>query len=840
MNDSNIVVDPRGQKRTLNAEIPTSNLIAASTSTLNSSSNISLPVTTIPTNIKNEIEAPNNLNINILSRASGTATMNPTTTILPSTTGVKRRLACSSCRRRRKKCDMQYPCGNCVHYKDSCNINEEDMRRQRHSSTYVKSLENQILLLQKSLEAANNKLSLTTPNNISTSSTTNITTDTSTTVNNLSRNGNSSNTSLSSLPPVSPSFLNSNSPTTSTTTPSTTIKKLVPTERKWKNLVTGSVYPDGPVSYKPKINKGRNALSISSLISSGSNITSSCINTGTISSNTVTNIDSNDGVGISTTNKNGPHANNTILSSTSTSSLEDLTTTTPNGSISSTNSEYQNNPNGITYSSKSQTLEERISDLKTTKIVRTTSNKDANQITNDPKIIRSLSNFYKWLYAGLFTFVHRESFLYGFFNHAKNNYEDSEYCSIELIYSMCAIGSRLVPELQEYSEIYYEKSKTILLKLVFDDDNTAHITTVQALFCLAFYELGKGNNQLSWYFSGLAIRVGYEMGFQLDPQVWYTDDENDNVKLTKSELEIRSRIYWGCYIADHFICLMLGKTSTLSVSNSTIPESDELPEVDGTEDFRFVGKHILQISLPLKNLIILSRIVEIFTSKIFIETDEINLKLMYLQNFNLKVYNWRQSLPDLLKWSNDLIQDQDVSTDPTISYFWYHYYLVRLIFNKPFMEDNEESRNVVIEVIEDLIILFDNFKYKFDGFLKANLYQLYLCLLATRCIKTLMTLTDIDHKMQKVWPNQLKYFSNILLKELTPAYELANRMEEDVDFELEQDKHTATQVNTNTYTYDFSLSNEIDDLIRDLFGPNLWNETTNVSHPTTMENPEEL
>lgn len=303
------------------------------------------------------------------------------------------------------------------------------------------------------------------------------------------------------------------------------------------------------------------------------------------------------------------------------------------------------------------------------------------------------------------------------------------------------------------------------------------------------------------------------MGFQLDPKVWYVDD--NNLQLTQSELEIRSRIYWGCYIADHFICLMLGRTSTLSVSNSTMPESDELPEVNGTEEFRFIGRHVLQISLPLKNLIILSRLVQIFTSKIFIESEDIARKLKYLNTFNSQVYNWRQSLPEFLQWSKTLIENDDVSTDPTISYFWYCYYIVRLTFNKPFIEDSQESETVVIEIIDDLKTLLDNFGKKFGNYTKGNLYQLYSCLLAINCLKKLK---EIRSSEQDSWNAQLDFFNHIFYTQLYPAYDLPKKLQEDTELETEQENQMLNQVGNINYTHDFSLSHEIDDLIRELFG----------------------
>lgn len=716
------------------------------------------------------------VNINISRSLTSNGRASPS----PDSPGVsqpgKRRLACTNCRKRRKKCDLNFPCASCVRLKIECNVNDEDMRKKRYTTSYVKNLETHIARLETNLK---NLVDKVYPNNeqmlqnmmigdvLSTEGTEPINSDTvkSESLDSpllqsaLDKRQNSQPTAATNvLPSINNRRTLSDIRDSHTALPPLRFPKGQPVVNGQirKPLVKGSLYPEGPVGHRP----GR-PISASSLVS----------------------------------------VNSLVSSDSSTSS-------------------FTNDADRILGSGRA-----RISDLKTTVIKRPVDLADANMINNDPIVLRSLSKFYRWLYPGHFIFVHRESFLYGFFNHARNNYEDSHYCSIELIYAMCAVGSRLDPTLQHMSEVYYEKSKSILLKLVFDENSIARITTVQALFCLAFYELGKGKNQQAWYFSGLAIRVGYDMGFQLDPKVWYTDDVKG--QLTKSELEIRSRIYWGCYIADHFISLMLGRTASLSVSNSTIPESDELPEVEGTEEFRFIGKHVLQISLPLKNLIILSRIVQIFTSKIFIESDDTSAKISYLDKFNSQVYSWRQSLPEFLQWSQDLLSDEDVSIDPTVSYFWYYYYIVRLTFNKPFIEDSQESRTVVIEIILDLKTLFGNIVHKLGNFERSTLFQLYACLLAINCLRKLL---EVDDKQtggnHAEWTELLKYFSDIFFNRMYPQYQLPQLLQQqqldgtaagDNDAEYRSlEAPLVNQVNTN-YTHDFSLSNEIDDLIKDLF-----------------------
>lgn len=681
-----------------------------------------------------------------------------------------KRLACANCRRRRRKCDLNYPCGRCVEFKLECNINDVDLRKKRYNLTYVKNLEDHVAQMELRLRQFAKRAEELLPDDAGEAK--------KLMVNDILRcvspmpsediNGTTNEVSNSINNKDSYVFSRMHSPSTDADIEnSVNIKeeKSVTMSKgsssslsndsslsnnnhdvlRNKKFVKGSIYPEGPTSYK-KRNREK--------------------------------------------------------------------------------------------STKATQPSQRIGDLKSTVIVRNHSDPNSGRLNSDPEIIQSLSNFYKWLYPGNFIFVHRESFLYGFFNHNEETYDNSQYCSEELIYSVAAIGSRLSKDLHHLSEQYYEIAKSRLLKIVFDEQSIAKITTVQALLCLAFYELGNGENQLAWYFSGLAIRVGYDMGFQLDPKVWITDDSiHDNQELSDSELEIRSRIYWGCYIADHFICLILGRAPSLTVSNSTVPESDELPEIEGTEDFRYESQTVLQVSQPLKNLMILSRIIQIFTSKIFIEPNTTAKRIEYLKKFNLKVANWRQSLPEFLKWSKVLVQSVELSTDPTVSYFWYHYYIVLITFNKPFMEDCEEAKTVILDLLQDLKTLLNNLKLKFNNSLeRATLYHLYTCLLSISCFQKLMSMGP-DPAVKATFPNlkfELHWFKSVF-HEFSNIYDLPNKIEEeDLELEHQQDPSLQTHLGYHGFqgfqgfhqmnnTHDFSLSDEIDDLIKQVFGFDHWN-----------------
>ena len=63
----------------------------------------------------------------------------------------RKRLACTNCRNRRKKCDLGFPCGNCSRLELVCNVNDEDLRKKRYTNKYVKSLESHIAQLETCL-----------------------------------------------------------------------------------------------------------------------------------------------------------------------------------------------------------------------------------------------------------------------------------------------------------------------------------------------------------------------------------------------------------------------------------------------------------------------------------------------------------------------------------------------------------------------------------------------------------------------------------------------------------------------------------------------------------------
>lgn len=55
--------------------------------------------------------------------------------------------------------------------------------------------------------------------------------------------------------------------------------------------------------------------------------------------------------------------------------------------------------------------------------------------------------------------------------------------------------------------------------------------------------------------------MAQDLGFQKDPERWLC---NDLSILTDVDIEVRRRIYWGCYSSDKLISLILGRPMHLA------------------------------------------------------------------------------------------------------------------------------------------------------------------------------------------------------------------------------------------------------------------------------------
>ncbi|RLV84617.1 hypothetical protein JA9_000537 [Meyerozyma sp. JA9] len=408
-----------------------------------------------------------------------------------------------------------------------------------------------------------------------------------------------------------------------------------------------------------------------------------------------------------------------------------------------------------------------------------------NAFNKDPDIIHCLKLFFTWQYPDHNMFVFREAFLIDFFNPKPA----SLYCSRVLVLSICSLGARMSDNdaIFKKSRKYYQEARDILLAQL----EQPSITSLQSFLLLAFYDICNGSNASGWMLSGNAIRMGFDLGFQLNPEVWFVRSQSD---LSPLDVAIRSRIYWGCYMADHFISLVLGRPSLLKISDATIPETDHLPDLEWIDDYMYRGpndegkprKEMSKISGTLRNITSLTTISENMLNDIFTRTEndpdlsnneDLNLasRLDKLSEYNYQIKNWKRKLPSDLQWDRRSLEA--TGEDPTLSTIRYYYYILVLCLNRPFVgidvamiEEHHLAPAVVcMEAIEDLYAAIRRFK-QIHGTRRMSIFIVYCCILS---ISALLLINRDKHIVPK--KRELLHFFMDILHDCSKTWKLAEK-----------------------------------------------------------------
>lgn len=343
-----------------------------------------------------------------------------------------------------------------------------------------------------------------------------------------------------------------------------------------------------------------------------------------------------------------------------------------------------------------------------------------NFLMNLSSLMVCLENFFKYQYPDVVTFIHRESFLNDFL--APLSY--SGYCSEVLIYSIAALGAKCSDDesLRELAPSFFDTARA---KIFSEKICLPHVCTLQALLCLSLYQLGDGEASASWMLSGMAFRMGYDMGFQLNPKDWSIEHHTDASDplpglIAEMDIMVRSRVYWGCYVLDHFVSLVMGRPVTMRKSEATIPSSEHLPNSTGIDNFIFKPTaHTDSIANidPSKSLLPLCSLSECIGSILsaIYSNEKQGEGLTYLSkpeidDFNHTLSKWRLSLPADMKWSKASLKKHNYN--PTHMNFRLYYYIMLLCLNRSFLTVNKNegsSMELCDMAISELAICLSKF-----------------------------------------------------------------------------------------------------------------------------------
>lgn len=113
-------------------------------------------------------------------------------------------------------------------------------------------------------------------------------------------------------------------------------------------------------------------------------------------------------------------------------------------------------------------------------------------------------------------------------------------------------------------KVFFQTAVTNL----FDDirNGQSKVPTVQSLLLLSAQECGRGNRTQAWLYSGMAFRLIDDMGMCIDGQRYA-----DSTQFSAEDVEIRNRLFWGCYLWDKLVSLYFGRSPMLQNSHVSPP-----------------------------------------------------------------------------------------------------------------------------------------------------------------------------------------------------------------------------------------------------------------------------
>ncbi|KAL4881834.1 fungal-specific transcription factor domain-containing protein [Aspergillus karnatakaensis] len=150
---------------------------------------------------------------------------------------------------------------------------------------------------------------------------------------------------------------------------------------------------------------------------------------------------------------------------------------------------------------------------------------------------------------------------------------DTPYFSDALSDAMCAIGatyeSKYHPELVTFprslGEFFSDRAK-ILLEAELENPSLA---TIHTLVILSSYEASCTRDTRGWLYSGMAMRLAFDLGLHLDMTPYVAKGI-----IPYTNYEVRRTTFWAVYMSEQFWAYYLGRPTRSPMEGVTVPKPD--------------------------------------------------------------------------------------------------------------------------------------------------------------------------------------------------------------------------------------------------------------------------
>lgn len=214
------------------------------------------------------------------------------------------------------------------------------------------------------------------------------------------------------------------------------------------------------------------------------------------------------------------------------------------------------------------------------------------QVTEDDSLISHLMTMYFTWHYPFFTVLAKDVFYRDYVRGIS-----SSYCSPLLVNAMLALGCHFSSwqgafadpkDIATAGNHFFKEAKRLVLEN--DEHESAKLCTVQAFALMSVREAGCGREGKGWVYSGLSLRMAFDLGLNVDVT------NLGAYNLSDDEIDARRITFWGCYLIDKYVfpCLLscwrlyltdmhrcwsnyLGRQPQLSSTNTNVPKFDVMP-----------------------------------------------------------------------------------------------------------------------------------------------------------------------------------------------------------------------------------------------------------------------
>ena len=218
------------------------------------------------------------------------------------------------------------------------------------------------------------------------------------------------------------------------------------------------------------------------------------------------------------------------------------------------------------------------------------------------------------------------------------------------------------------------------------------IPTVVGLLLLGSAFLARGDIHKSWMYSGIAIRMVYDLGLHMDCR---------KPGYNAEDLENRRRVFWGAFICDKLQSLYLGRPVAMQLQDSHVSHDfmDTMEDLDLWTPY--VDPKSPEVDFPscvqtpahsvstFQQLCLLSKLMAKIIKRFYFDFAKASNAQSSLQSLDEGLSSWYTNLPSALAfqpWSEDATISQK-RVAPNIIVIHTTYYSLVILLHRPFMSD---------------------------------------------------------------------------------------------------------------------------------------------------------